>query len=122
MKFCSICSNMLYTNLTRKDAEAPKLIYLCKHCGTVETFEDSEGGRIFSTDYADDQASFNQYMTPLIKHDPTLPRVSSIACPNEQCKRKEDESNDVIYIKYDNVNLKYLYHCVHCEHFWKALR
>jgi hypothetical protein len=25
----------------------------------------------------------------------------------------------VIYIKYDFINMKYLYHCCHCEHFWK---
>ena len=27
--------------------------------------------------------------------------------------------NEVIYIKYDNENMKYLYYCVYCEKFWK---
>jgi hypothetical protein len=25
----------------------------------------------------------------------------------------------VIYLKYDVPNIRYLYFCVHCKHFWK---
>ena len=28
-------------------------------------------------------------------------------------------NNEVIYIKYDNDEMKYLYYCVHCDNFWK---
>jgi hypothetical protein len=28
-------------------------------------------------------------------------------------------SNDVIFVKFDSTNMKYLYMCVHCKKFWK---
>jgi DNA-directed RNA polymerase subunit M/transcription elongation factor TFIIS len=127
MRFGSKCDNMLYISLTA-EGDQPRLTYSCKHCGAVEENDgvDGEGkakknsgDAVLSTDYADDQASFNQFATPFIRHDPTLPRVSDIACPNPECTRPPETPNEVIYVKYDPVNLKYLYHCVNCAHFWK---
>jgi hypothetical protein len=66
--------------------------------------------------YSNDSANLNSYLTPNIKYDLTLPRVSNIVCPNDSCK---PNANEVIYIKYDHANMKYLYFCCHCDHFWK---
>jgi len=120
MKFCARCDNMLYISLSVASVAGgdPQLTYTCKHCGATE-YSAGPSTAVLSTDYADDQASFNQFATPYIRHDPTLPRVSDVACPNEQCTRAPEAPNEVIYVKYDPVNLKYLYHCVHCSHFWK---
>ena len=38
---------------------------------------------------------------------------------HKECSKKKDEMDEVIYIKYDNENMKYLYYCVYCEKFWK---
>jgi aspartate carbamoyltransferase regulatory subunit len=57
------------------------------------------------------------------KLDPTLPRVSNIPCPNEQCpcNRAEDPiAKEVIYIRYDDTNLKFVYLCAHCDTIWKS--
>ena len=123
---------MLYISLQpregSKDAPTDKessserqqdLTYSCKHCGFVEKAPLGVGP-VLSTDYADDQTSYMQHVSPFLRHDPTLPRVNDIACPNTGCGRPEGVANEVIEVKYDAVNLKYLYHCVHCLAFWKG--
>ena len=32
---------------------------------------------------------------------------------------KNTDDNEVIYTKYDKVNMRYRYYCIHCDHFWK---
>ena len=109
---------MLYISI-RTTATDQQLTYTCKHCGAVELGLEPASTVVLSTDYTDDQASFNQFASPYITHDPTLPRVSNIICPNAACTRPNPKPNEVIFVKYDPVNVKYLYHCVHCSHFWK---
>lgn len=137
MRFCSVCENMLYISLRpdeRKEGAPLELTYSCKRCGFSMTSEDARsadaaagksGGDpsvVLSTDYSDDQTSYKQYATPLLRHDPTLPRVSNIACPRlgDGCTKPPDVPNDVLFVKYDAANLKYLYHCLHCSVFWKS--
>lgn len=123
MRFCKGCDNMQEIQLLQPPAGAGtyQLLYTCKHCGLSEpAAEDGSGALVMSTDYSDDKTSYMQYASPYIRHDPTLPRVSDISCPNERCTRAEGEPNEVIYIKYDAVKLKYLYHCTHCSTFWKS--
>lgn len=83
---------------------------------------DSRGGIVvMSTDYADDQTSYKQYATPYLRYDPTLPRASDIECVRgRECTRPSDARREVMYVKYDPDNLKYLYHCLHCSAFWKS--
>ena len=121
MKFCSGCDNMLEIEL-RNAAAKPELWYVCRHCGLADaaTADASGGTMIMSTDYSDDKTLYMQYVTPNIRHDPTLPRVSDIKCANGKCTRPAASDEEVIYIKYDPVQLKYLYHCLHCGTFWKS--
>ena len=121
MRYCPRCNNTMYISLRpdeRKEGAPLELTYSCKHCPFVETAEELGAG--LSTDYTDDQTSYKQHVSPFLRHDPTLPRVSDIACPNELCGRPEDVAQEVIEVKYDAANLKYLYHCVHCLSFWKG--
>lgn len=86
---------------------------------------------VSQTNYFDDIRSFQQYQTINIKHDLTLPRVKNIDCPKcngdiqnsggDKKKNKEKETlvPEVICVKYDQANMKYLYFCCHCDHFWK---
>ena len=58
----------------------------------------------------------NQYT----KLDPTLPRIYNIQCPNSECgSNKENEKREVVYMRYDDDNLKYVYICVVCDTVWK---
>lgn len=131
--FCKQCNNMLYMSFRDSGGSAgggssgtPKqeLIYHCKHCMFEMTADALRTDRNLSAsvqteNYEDDQASYKQYVNPYIKDDPTLPHVTDIDCPNTACMRPSDALRDVILIKYDSINLKFLYHCVHCSAFWK---
>jgi len=56
-------------------------------------------------------------------NDPTLPHDTSgaIKCPNASCPSNLGEiSRDVIYIKYDTIDLRFLYVCIRCDTQWKT--
>ena len=122
-EFCPVCENMLYMSVVDVASSSEReLRYRCKKCGhSAPATAEQKRAAIFETSYDDDQATFQQYMTPMIREDPTLPHRDDIVCvKGDACTRKPDEARDVMYIKYDHVNLKFLYHCVHCGAFWKS--
>lgn len=118
MKFCTHCKNMLYIDVEKDELE---LKYFCKNCNFTTMEENRQISHpLIENNYGDDISNYSQYMTSYIKYDPTLPRVRDIKCPNSACMKPKDKDNEVIYIKYDQANMKYLYYCCHCEQFWKS--
>lgn len=117
MKFCNVCENMMYIQVEDDEHNSVELKYYCKNCNN-STKQKASGMSVpvHEKNFTDDSGSYKYYMTPYIKYDATLPRVSNIKCTNNSCDAKE---NEVIYIKYDHDNMKYLYFCCHCDHFWK---
>jgi len=122
MNFCETCGNMVYINIRPSETGgAPQLTCVCKSCGSSSEMEkDKCSTAMFASDYGDDQMAYKQYMTPYIMYDPTLPHATHIECINPNCSRKPEEPRDVVFIKYNRENLKYLYHCMHCKEFWKS--
>ena len=117
MKFCEFCENMLYVTVT----EDNDLMHYCKNCEHKVIQKKSVGSIcVIDDNTIDDATKYSQYINKYIKHDHTLPRVNNIECTNKDCKSKsEDVENEVIYIKYDFTNMKYIYYCCHCDSFWK---
>lgn len=111
MKFCDNCNNMLYFSV-----EGDNLKYYCKNCNfsVIDNFAAKAECVLESHHTATKQGNYRQFMNKNIKYDPTLPRVNNIDCPS--CTTKP---NEVIYMKYDPVEMKYLYFCCHCENFWR---
>ncbi len=66
------------------------------------------------------------------KLDPTLPRVSNIPCPNQACPSNRDNGDEknegdakeipheVIYLRYNDAQLKFVYICNLCDTVWKS--
>ena len=118
MEFCKLCDNMLFIKREVTD-EQDKLINYCKNCSnSVELKSDNKSILIFENNYEKEKINYKLFVNPYIKYDPTLPRVNNLVCPNAKCTKKKNQDNEVIYIKYDNENMKYLYYCVYCEEFW----
>lgn len=117
MKFCEFCENMLYVSInTDKD-----LVYYCKNCDNrVVEKKDSGSICVIDDNKVDDATKYAMYINKYVKYDTTLPRINNIVCVNAQCTKQQTLDNEVIYVKYDFVNMKYLYYCCHCEHFWKT--
>lgn len=123
MKFCKGCANMLYLKLSIDEDEDAShvLLHVCKNCGLSEAAFDGTSTTSFSVLETYLESSGDEdapYKSKYIMYDPTLPRVKNIPCPNS-CDGSQKDPN-TIYIKVDPVQLKYLYFCTHCEHFWHS--
>ena len=48
-----------------------------------------------------------------------LARINNLPCINEQCEFHSSKKNrEIIYIRYDEANLKYAYLCPKCDTSW----
>ena len=120
MEFCDLCENMLYIKIAVLDNEKEQLKHYCKNCNFEKNLPNDKSIPIVENNYEKEDINYEIFVNPYIKYDPTLPRVNNIKCVNKECSSKEKEKkNEVIYIKYDNEEMKYLYYCIHCENFWK---
>ena len=119
MHFCSNCENMFYIRLDSDDSH--KLIYYCRKCGNEDTTITSENMCVSKEQVRKGEQRFSNMINEYTKLDPTLPRISSIRCPNAECESNSDESlREVIYIRYDDTNMKYIYLCACCNTSWKT--
>jgi DNA-directed RNA polymerase subunit M/transcription elongation factor TFIIS len=115
MKFCPTCRNLLYLS-----AEPNSLKRLCKNCGYSE---DEEEGCLVVETLVQERSSeaYKILLNEFTRQDPTLPHVKTIKCPNGRCgSNGGGAERDVIYIKYDPVNLKYIYICNVCSETWRS--
>jgi DNA-directed RNA polymerase subunit M/transcription elongation factor TFIIS len=123
MKFCSKCDNMYYIAIAEDNEN--KLSYYCRICGNKENSY-SEETCVLSTNNTSGEQIYNYTINEYTKHDPTLPRIHNMECPNLDCKTNETNTSDkkkpaeIVYIRYDDNNLKYTYICVECDYVWKT--
>ena len=112
MEFCKQCNNLYYIKIQQHNHN--KLILYCKQCGHENN--ETKNSNIISTKNNSSTYIINEYT----KLDPTLPHITNIPCPNQACKTNTDQHpKDVIYIKYNEVEMKYIYLCTICNTNWK---
>lgn len=95
------------------------LIRYCQNCGHTK---DEEKGLVMET-VIQEKASdaYRVFLNEFTKDDPRLPHIKTLKCPNKSCSsRASGGESDVIYIKYDTVNMKYLYICTKCDVQWRS--
>jgi DNA-directed RNA polymerase subunit M/transcription elongation factor TFIIS len=100
-----------------------QLTYYCRHCGNKDDSLKEEGVCVLNTQLKKREQKFNHIINEYTKLDPTLPRIYTMKCPNPECKTHGtdyDKPTEVIYIRYDDDNMKYLYICVDCDITWKT--
>ena len=118
MKFCKICSNMYYIKIN--DVNSNALVYYCRNCGDEETMITKENNIISKTVFKNEDKDFNNIINEYTFLDPCLPRTNKINCPDKDCESNKDETvREIIYIRYDDVNIKYVYLCSSCKTVWK---
>ena len=93
---------------------------ICRNCGYQE--ENKKGGLILEIDLKEKiSEGYKILMNEFTKQDPTLPHVNTIKCPNIECETNTSEKEkDVIYLKYDAINMKFLYICNVCDTKWRS--
>lgn len=116
MHFCVKCDNMYYLKLNEDDPN--KLIYYCRHCGDEANNLTAEDMCVLKLQVKRNEEKYIHVMNEYTKLDPTLPRIKTLECPNAECRKKAE--SDIIYIRYDDVNIKYVYMCKSCDTTWKT--
>ena len=113
--FCDNCNNSMYIFM---DKEELKLYEVCKACNNKVEYS---GNLIYDNDFNIDLSeSINN--NKFIAYDLTLPHIHSknIKYPNSECVSivENYKESDIIYIKYDKDNMKYIYSCNYCGQKW----
>ena len=124
--FCPDCGFILFLkkNLDKDDNiidtryEQNSLLNYCKNCNYQTEFN-HVNTLVFNKKYGDTYQVENKIQNDYLIHDPTLPRISNIDCINSSCISNSGEvEKEIIFIKFDEDNMKYLYLCKHCKASW----
>ena len=130
MHFCSVCNNMYYISVTPEN----ELQYYCRNCGNIDNTVASENICVskLNVKHSTTPQSFSQVVNKYTKLDPTLPRIHTMRCPNDECPSNEGggsaggagahnkPKSEIIYVRYDDMNLKYVYLCAKCDKVWNT--
>ena len=121
MKFCQNCNNMYYIGINTEDQN--KITYYCRYCSHKDETMAQENVCVLNSQLKNREQKFSHIINQYTKMDPTLPRIYNMKCPNTECKTNEDghtKETEIIYIRYDDDNLKYVYLCAECNFIWKT--
>jgi DNA-directed RNA polymerase subunit M/transcription elongation factor TFIIS len=146
---------MYYIRLTDTNG----IVYYCRNCGHENDTITIDNVVVSHTSLKSENTQYAHVVNKYTKMDPTLPRISTILCPNMECpcnrnhnptqyadraaivgsSAAEEESasgagagagaaspvddavpREVIYLRYDDINMKYIYLCAVCNTIWKT--
>ncbi len=106
-----------------------KLIYYCRNCGNEDTSLATNTRNLYvSKSTIKKEMNYKNVINKYTKLDPTLPRINNIDCPNKECssnnnsggEQKNNSNKDILYIRYDDKNMKYIYLCSLCDTVWNT--
>ena len=120
MHFCINCENMYYIQLDANNPDA--LVYYCRKCGDINENITMDNVSISKIQLKKGEQQFNSIVNKYTKLDPTLPRIDRVLCPNNECTTNHPDTptpREIIYIRYDDSNMKYIYLCSTCDTVWK---
>ncbi len=114
---------MYYIGISEENPN--QMIYYCRNCGNKDDGLMKEGVCVLNTQLKKGGQAFNHIINRYTKLDPTLPHIYNVKCPNPTCitnseDKPKDKQTEVIYMRYDDDNMKYLYICVDCDITWKT--
>lgn len=115
MHFCTVCANMYYIQIDPENAD--QLIYYCRFCNHTDEKLAGNNTCVSKKVIKKTSKTYEHIINNYTKLDPTLPRVNKIPCPNANCKTNTEHSKDreIICIRYDTSNIKYVYLCSTCD-------
>ena len=100
-----------------------KVLYYCRNCGDTSSDFINTGKCVLKENIIKNN-KYNLKINKYTKLDKTLPRINYIKCPNEECNSNDGDfdisTREILYIRYDNINMKYMYLCSHCDYTWNT--
>jgi DNA-directed RNA polymerase subunit M/transcription elongation factor TFIIS len=103
--------------------EESKLLYYCRKCGNENSNVTEDNIVVSELNLKGSAQQFHHIINKYTKLDPTLPRIKNVPCPNPKCLTHDDKNpaqRSVINIRYDEINMKYVYICTVCDTIWKT--
>jgi DNA-directed RNA polymerase subunit RPC12/RpoP len=110
---------MYYMAINENDDN--KLTYYCRNCGFKDDDIGNDGICILNTQIKKGKQQFHHIINEYTKLDPTLPRIYNVPCSNGQCPTNSIDvktPREIIYMRYDDNNMKYVYICTTCDAKW----
>jgi len=118
---------MYYISITPEN----ELQYYCRNCGNVDNTIASDNICVSKVNvkHKTTPQTFSQVVNKYTKLDPTLPRIHTMRCPNDECSSNQHSGSsgsgtapksEIIYVRYDDINLKYVYLCAKCDKVWNT--
>ena len=138
MHFCARCDNMYYicidpgSNASADSAESAassSLVHYCRNCGHREPVKHEIC--VSKVQLKNATQNYGNIINKYTNLDPTLPRINHVKCPNAMGPSNPPEHassesktvpREVIYLRYDEVNMKYVYLCSVCDALWSTLQ
>jgi DNA-directed RNA polymerase subunit M/transcription elongation factor TFIIS len=113
------------------------LVHYCRNCGNREPVR--EEICVSKLQIKSIAQNYGNIINRYTKLDPTLPRIGHVKCPNALCASNPQTSDsssagsgsgsgsgsvprEVIYIRYDEENMKYVYLCAVCDALWSTVQ
>lgn len=131
--FCPVCRNYLFAKIEKlirtnesnekEETEESILHRICYNCGYKQ--QNVKGGLVSEIIVGERSAeSYKILLNEFTTQDPRLPHIhGTIKCPEAGCPSNgPGKESDIIYMKYDPVNLNFLYICNVCKYTWHSTR
>lgn len=112
---------MYYIRLSEEDPNS--IVYYCRNCGHENKNISLDSVTISKTNFKHNKQKYNAIINKYTKMDPTLPRINTIKCPNQSCNSNEagkEKEREVIYLRYDDINMDFVYMCSTCDTVWNT--
>ena len=126
---------MYYIELNKNNSDS--LIYYCRNCQNKndKLIQELNNFCVSKTHIIKNSENHSNVINEYTHLDPTLPRVKfNMVCPNADCPSNstgKDESKDsddpkekvpkeIIYLRYNDSSMKYVYLCGVCKTHWKT--
>ena len=120
MIFCEDCGMLYFIHIS--DTNSNQLIHFCRKCGKKQDIITEDNICVSKINLTHKSHKTRHMVNEYTKFDPTLPRINNIPCVNSACdsnKKKNPHPSEVIYMRYDDINMKYIYICTICDNIWK---
>jgi DNA-directed RNA polymerase subunit M/transcription elongation factor TFIIS len=122
--FCPVCRNYLFAKIEIDvETQLSTLHRICYNCGYKQ--QNVKGGLVSEIIIGERSAeSYKILLNEFTTQDPRLPHIhGTIKCPEAGCPSNgPGKESDIIYMKYDPVNLNFLYICNVCKYTWHSTR
>jgi len=124
MEFCPDCHNLLALKIKDDENGPTGLTYKCHNCSYIRNanLDEAASKCIYSNPENVNMMAYFIRRKDRLRHDPTIPHINTIPCPNNECPSNVADGgsvlNDIFYVTLDKKRMTNLYVCNNCMTHW----